>query len=245
MTQDIERAIDDAAAALREETARPASELEAARTRAKILATHRAQRDRGSRATVWLAAAAALMIMLGGSTAWAYWTGRLETWMGEVPAATDAPVPTPPAPVTTVHAQEAPTPPITAIAPEPVAPPDTVHEVSIPADVVASEEEPEVVIGEPERTPVDPRERAAYRAAHTLHFESHDPAHAIEAWDSYLAAYPSGRFALEARYNRALCLVRLGRTSEAREALGPFVAGTHGGYRQQEATELVQAIDAE
>jgi TolA-binding protein len=242
MTQDIERSIDEAAAALREETARPASELEAARTRAKILATHRAQRDRGSRGAVWLAAAAALMIMLGGSTAWAYWTGRLETWMGAAPAATEVQRPAPVPTTTTLHV---PTAPITAIAPEPVAPSDTVHEVSIPADVVATEEEPTVVVGEPERTPVDPRERAAYRAAHTLHFEAHDPTHAIEAWDSYLAGYPSGRFALEARYNRALCLVRLGRTSEAREALGPFVAGTHGGYRQREATELVQAIDAE
>jgi hypothetical protein len=58
-----------------------------------------------------------------------------------------------------------------------------------------------------------------------------------------LAAYPSGCFAPEARYNRALVLVRLGRRAEAREALRPFAAGELGGYRQREAKELIDAME--
>lgn len=89
---------------------------------------------------------------------------------------------------------------------------------------------------------VDPAERRAYREAHALHFDARDPAGALTAWERYLDAYPSGRFALEARYNRALCLVRLGRDGEARDALVPFAAGEHGTYRQREAAELVEAL---
>lgn len=242
---DIERMIDDAAKALREETDTPASELDAARTRARILATHRREQSRGSRATVWLAAAAAMVIVLGGSTAWAYWSGRLETWLGVVPAVEVQEHATPTTvPVTTIRTREIPAPPETTVAPVEVTE-ALVPTAEIPAEILAPEEEVAPIDGPTERTPVDPRERAAYRAAHTLHFEAHDPAGAITAWDGYLASYPSGRFALEARYNRALCLVRLGRTSEAREALAPFVAGTHGGYRQAEATQLIEAIDAE
>jgi TolA-binding protein len=126
--------------------------------------------------------------------------------------------------------------------PAPTAPEEVIEAATSDEAVTTPEETTDTVV---DRTPVDPRERAAYRAAHTLHFEQHDPAGAIAAWDRYLAEYPSGRFALEARYNRALCLVRVGRTTEAREALAPFVAGTHGGYRQHEATALVRALDAQ
>jgi len=59
----------------------------------------------------------------------------------------------------------------------------------------------------------------AYSVAHDLHFAKADYARAIEAWSSYLARFPSGTFAPEARLNRAVCLARLGRTSEARAAL--------------------------
>jgi TolA-binding protein len=257
MTDELEQRIDEAAAALRETTGAPASERDAARTRARILETHRRERDRSSRAAVWLAAAAALMVVLGGSTAWAYWTGRLDGWIGGASETHETPAPT----AVVDEPVHAPRP--TALAPEPEAPaPTAVSEIempaptpvgpsdeAVPADVdrartPIADETPETPPS-PTALPVDPRERAAYRAAHALHFEQHDAAGAIGAWDAYLAEYPRGRFALEARYNRALCLVRVGRTSEAREALAPFVAGTHGGYRQHEATELVQAIDAQ
>jgi hypothetical protein len=67
----------------------------------------------------------------------------------------------------------------------------------------------------------------------------------LTAWDAYLAAYPSGRFAVEARYNRAIVLARLHRITEARAALAPFAAGAvEGGYRQREATELLDALES-
>lgn len=53
----------------------------------------------------------------------------------------------------------------------------------------------------------------------------------------------AGRFASEASYNRALCLVRLGRHAEAKRALEPFASGTMG-YRQSEARQLLQELEA-
>jgi outer membrane protein assembly factor BamD (BamD/ComL family) len=83
-----------------------------------------------------------------------------------------------------------------------------------------------------------------YAVAHHAHFAQRDPAAALRAWDRYLAVHPRGRFAPEARYNRALMLIRLGRVPEAREALTPFAEGQLGGYRQREARELLGALDA-
>ena len=88
------------------------------------------------------------------------------------------------------------------------------------------------------------REESLYSAAHQAHFVARDPAAALRAWDEYLASYPDGRFAPEARYNRALALVRLGRMDEARAALTPFAESGSGGYRQSEARSLLQALDA-
>jgi TolA-binding protein len=83
---------------------------------------------------------------------------------------------------------------------------------------------------------------ALYRVAHTAHFVDHDPSRALSAWDAYLAAAPNGAFAPEAHYNRALSLVRLGRNSEARSALEPFANGSYGGYRQAEASALLERL---
>ncbi|MFZ5892861.1 MAG: hypothetical protein ACOY0T_17505 [Myxococcota bacterium] len=81
-----------------------------------------------------------------------------------------------------------------------------------------------------------------YRVAHQSHFVDHNFASALRAWDAYLAAAPSGRFAPEARYNRALCLVRLGRKDDAERALRPFADGVYGGYRRDEAKALIEAL---
>jgi hypothetical protein len=88
--------------------------------------------------------------------------------------------------------------------------------------------------------PIDP----LYRAAHELHFRGRDHAATLAAWDAYLAAEPAGRFVLEARYNRALVLVRLDRYADARIALEPFARGeiTPAGYRQREATAILDRI---
>ena len=93
------------------------------------------------------------------------------------------------------------------------------------------------------RLPTAPdREDALYRTAHEAHFLAHDPARALAAWDAYLAAFPQGRLAPEARYNRALVLVRLGRKDEARAALTPFADAPPGSYRQAEARSLLDAL---
>ncbi|HVZ75145.1 MAG TPA: hypothetical protein VHJ20_22335 [Polyangia bacterium] len=82
----------------------------------------------------------------------------------------------------------------------------------------------------------------AYARAHELHFHDDDPARALSAWNRYLTSYPHGAFVPDARYNRALCLLRLGRTTAAAEALRPFAAGAFHGYRRLEAESLLDWI---
>ena len=95
--------------------------------------------------------------------------------------------------------------------------------------------------GAPPPQPVQrDEERIAYERAHRAHFFSDAPARALAEWDEYLAAHPHGTFAPEARYNRALCLVRLGKFVAAAEALHPFAAGRLDGYRRREACLLLR-----
>jgi hypothetical protein len=85
---------------------------------------------------------------------------------------------------------------------------------------------------------------ALYEAAHAAHFREGSPARALSAWDRYLAVAPADDpFMADARYNRAICLVRLARYDQARVALRPFAEGAHGGYRQTEARALLERID--
>lgn len=79
-----------------------------------------------------------------------------------------------------------------------------------------------------------------YRRATQAHFVEHDYARAVGLWDRYLQA--GGPLALEARYNRAVALLRAGRTGEARAALAPFAAGEYGAYRRREAQALLDAL---
>jgi len=90
--------------------------------------------------------------------------------------------------------------------------------------------------------PVETEEDTLYKAAHRLHFAQRDASAALTAWDAYLRAAPRGRLSVEARYNRALCLARLGRTAEARSALEGFARGAYGGYRKDEARALLEAM---
>ncbi len=86
-------------------------------------------------------------------------------------------------------------------------------------------------------------DESLYREAHRLHFVDHNWSGALTAWDAYLAKVKGGKFALEARYNRALCLVRLGRTADAKRALAPFARGEYGAYRQSEAQGLLDRLE--
>ena len=123
--------------------------------------------------------------------------------------------PLPVAPATTAPRPIAPRPTATmAVAPRPIAPP--------PA-VVASPPDPD----------------ALYRTAFEA-YRDRDDARALVSWDAYLAAAgASGRFVPEARFGRALTLVRLGRKDEAKTALGPFARGDYGDYRRDQARALL------
>lgn len=83
---------------------------------------------------------------------------------------------------------------------------------------------------------------ALFRRAQRLHL-NRDP-RALAAWDDYLRVAGGGPLAPEARYNRALCLVRAGRKAEAKAALAPFANGAYGAYRRTEAMQLMNALDA-
>lgn len=89
---------------------------------------------------------------------------------------------------------------------------------------------------------VTEREFSLYESAHHWHFIDKNWVAALAGWDEYLRKVPRGRFAVEARYNRALCLVRLGRTDQARDALLAFAQGAAGEYRQKEARELIEQL---
>jgi hypothetical protein len=84
----------------------------------------------------------------------------------------------------------------------------------------------------------------AFARAHALHFHGADPAAALSAWNEYLRTFPAGRFAPEARYNRAIDLLKLGRIAEARDALQPFADGALGAYRRDEARAILRSIEA-
>jgi len=85
-------------------------------------------------------------------------------------------------------------------------------------------------------------EARAYGRAHRAHFVDDNPARALSAWDDYLGAYPRGIFAPEAHYNRALCLVRLGRLGEAARALRSLSGESRDGYRRTEARLLLDWV---
>jgi TolA-binding protein len=87
-----------------------------------------------------------------------------------------------------------------------------------------------------------PSEADVYARAHRLHFDGGNPRAALVAWDEYLARYPAGRFAPDARYNRAIDLLELKRTDEARIALQPFADGAFGGYHRDDARTLLKSI---
>jgi hypothetical protein len=94
----------------------------------------------------------------------------------------------------------------------------------------------------PQRVAQPDPELAAYRVAYDAHFHGGSPAAALAAWDAYLAAYPNGKLATDARYNRAIILVKLKRYREAADALRPLATAPEGAYRRGEAARLLNAL---
>lgn len=202
----------------------------AAETRARVVAG--AQRNRPRRAR-WMFAALPLAAALAATGVWAAATGRLSVWTspsGPAPAVPSARASSPPTPPFVAAESRSATPGTSASAPDESAPPPA------PAPPAAS---PSSSASHGSAVDAD---QAAYLVAHRAHFGGGDPAAALVAWDAYLRQFPRGRFAPEAHYNRALCLVRLGRNAEASQALEPFARGVYGAYRQQEARALLDAM---
>lgn len=192
--------------------------------------------DRKRRMTRWvvLPIAAALC----ASTAWASVTGRLPKMLSSLVE--------PEHPVhVNVHV-----PPSSVPAPQPQPnpePPPAAEPAPEPAPIASTAHKPVAVLPVPSTTAVpttsanDPH-AALFADAHRIHFVEKDPGRAVAAWDAYLAAAPTGRFAPEARYNRALAWVRLGRHAEAKKELEAFANGTFGEYRRSEARALLDAL---
>jgi hypothetical protein len=222
-----------------EESAAPATTLARLERSLRDRPLGRATRPTALRRWLVVSLAATFLVF----TAWASASGRLARWAGltrhtDEERAVHTIDPAPTARVTPPASAAATT---TAVAPAPIPATST---VAVPAEtegaVASGAPPPRTTAAKPSAPDPD----ALYREAHEAHFVRKDPAAALAAWDRYLGASgPNGRFVLEARYNRALTLVRLGRRAEARAALQPFADGEYGGYRRDEAARLLTTLD--
>ncbi|HEX2875922.1 MAG TPA: sigma-70 family RNA polymerase sigma factor [Polyangiaceae bacterium] len=127
----------------------------------------------------------------------------------------------------------------------PAAPPPAVGHQS--SAISLDEEQPTSAPGLASQAPPPAAEDPAlerYRDAHRTHFGAGDPAAALVAWDRYLVDFPASSFAADARFNRALCLLRLGQSADARRALEAFAGAPPGSYRQRDAAALLEGMEA-
>jgi hypothetical protein len=203
-------------------------------SRARILvqAAHRRRRRRWQRLAPLAALACASIV----SAAWAAEAGRMRAlWTAVVATVAprgraDRPTASAPArtvaPVEVTPAAEAPAAP--ARSPQPPAP-HARRRAQVPGPPHESAAQPD-------------REDQLFKAAYRDHFLARDPQAALAGWNAYLDVAPEGRYALEASYNRALCLARLGRRNDAVAALRPFADGAHGEYRRRQAARLVEVL---
>ena len=233
--------LDQATRALARDTHAPVGEGD--RTLQRILDTLEEKRAHEPPATgtprtfVWAAAAAlVLAAFFGGPTAWAWSVGVVQSILAIDAAPPEAA--SPPAPVV-----PGPTPvPITAPEPAPRAEPEPAPSAPPePAPARVRRPAPRAEAPAPELDPAIREERRVFETAHHLHFGAAARERTLAAWNDYLGAYPAGRYAPEARWNRALTLVRLGRTEAARRELDDL---TRRGYRAAEAAALLEALDS-
>lgn len=222
MSEDLLKA---ATRALREETSESSGDGEF--TRARVMASlHQGKVRRRTRLAFLLPLAACL----AAGTAWGTATGRLPQAFRALREVVYSSVRPPPVEQPKPAPKLAPLP-----TPEPAPPP-------APAEITPPEPEPiKPAPSTSSSAAFRDTDGDLYRLAHEAHFVSHDYARALNAWEAYLKAAPRGRLSTEARYNRAICLLRLGRDAEARRALEPFADGKLG-YRQSEAQQLLQEL---
>ena len=237
MSKDL---LDEATVALRE--TEPLNEFEARATRARVMSgLHQTRVRRRTRLAFLLPLAASFVAV----SAWGAANGNARLVLDKFERLVGITVTTPSAPATPkrLTAQRpsvAPSSEPAQLAPSPIAEPLPVPPAAVrPASPAGSSINADSASEHAERA--DPN-LALYRVAHAAHFVDHDPARALAAWDAYLRAAPNGEFAPEARYNRALSLVRLGRTEEAKRALEPFATGAYGNYRKTEASALLERL---
>jgi len=83
---------------------------------------------------------------------------------------------------------------------------------------------------------------ALYDLAHQAHFVRRDFAAALELWNRYVALGGAAPLSAEARFNRAIALLQLGRSAAAVADLRPFADGDYGAYRRDEARALLRRI---
>lgn len=214
-------------------------------TRARVVRT---LAERKPRRRKWRAVGIPALALFGGSTAWAAATGHLpkavervvSVFIGEAeegetasvapPAKKPGKWTAPPAPV-----EE-------AVAPSE----EQVAETPAPARVPSSANPAPSVKNSAKKTAELPAEDhtdlLTYQAAHRAHFQRGDCTSAVAGYRKYLSEQPGGTFALEAKYNLGVCLIRMGKAAEAKRLLQPFADGTYGNYRQQKSQELIDAL---
>ncbi len=134
-------------------------------------------------------------------------------------------------------------------------PPTPRADVGVPTGVVGSDSVLMTVFRSPTsnadvdmRTPVRPTRTEfgadpRYLRAHAIHFRGGDPNAAVEAWTDYLAHARDARWVPDARFNRAVSLLRAHRITEARADLAPFAQGRFGSYHRRDAERLLAALE--
>jgi len=237
--------LESAARALKDETAE--GDSGAKFTRARVMASlHHSQVRRRTRLAFVLPIAACF----AAASAFGMASGRAPALFDSVKRALgfeeqrEAPTP-PPAP-RPAHRPASPAEPFARAPSAPPAPaasdePPATQAPSARPDAAAARHATSPAPSASAKRDIDPAHEL-YRAAHQAHFSEHDYGRALAHWEAYLQRAPRGRFAIEAEYNRALCLARLGRNGEARRALEPFARGERGGYRKRDASELVDVL---
>jgi hypothetical protein len=185
---------------------------------------------------------AVLAAMLSGSTAFAYLAlhpSPSPSPSPRSPRIASLPIASPPIPSPSIPLPSIPSPlpPIPPPSPSPPPPHRIPHPVAVPVAVAVAVPAPAPI---PDASP--DAELAAYRTAHEAHFHGSDPSAALAAWNAYLASYPDGTFAVDARYDRSLALIKLHRYDAARAALAPFAAAPPGSYHQADAARLLRAL---